>query len=38
VLQWDGRGDDGRRLQPGIYFLRLEAGRFHQVRRVALIN
>jgi Calx-beta domain-containing protein/beta-propeller uncharacterized protein DUF5122 len=38
VLPWDGRGDDGRRLKAGIYFLRFEAGGFSQVRRVALIN
>jgi hypothetical protein len=38
MLPWDGRGDDGRRLKAGIYFLRFEAGGFSQVRRVALIN
>jgi hypothetical protein len=38
TVQWDGRGDHGERLKAGIYFLRLEAGAFRQVRRVALIN
>jgi len=36
VVQWDGRGVRGERVRAGIYFLRLEAGSFHQVRRVVV--
>jgi hypothetical protein len=36
VVQWDGRGVHGERVRAGIYFLRLEAGTFHQVRRVVV--
>jgi len=36
VVQWDGRSVRGERVRAGIYFLRLEAGSFHQVRRVVV--
>jgi hypothetical protein len=33
VVSWDGRSDRGEALQPGIYFVRLEAGDYRAVRR-----
>lgn len=36
VLEWDSRGDDGRLVASGIYFIRLEAG--DEVRTVKVIR
>lgn len=33
-LTWDGRGDDGRLVPPGVYLLRLEADGASQVRKI----
>ena len=35
---WDGRDDLGREVATGIYFYRLSAGKFHAVRRMALVR
>lgn len=37
LVKWDGRGDRGVRLSPGIYLMRLEADGQRQSRRVLLI-
>jgi len=33
TVQWDGRDDSGRQLPAGVYFYRLKAGQFEQVRK-----
>ena len=38
VVTWDGIGDGGRRLAPGVYLCRLEAGDLDETRRVVLIG
>ncbi|MEZ4654517.1 MAG: FlgD immunoglobulin-like domain containing protein [Candidatus Eisenbacteria bacterium] len=38
ALEWDGRGSDGRRASPGVYFLRLQAGSFSAERRVTMLR
>ena len=35
---WDGRDSSGRRLGPGLYFLRLEAGASVQIRKVVMLR
>jgi len=37
-VRWDGRDDSGRAVPPGIYFLRLEAGREVRTQRLAVVN
>jgi hypothetical protein len=37
TLNWDGRADDGHRMYPGVYLLRLSDGERTQTRRVTLI-
>ncbi len=37
-LTWDGRGDRGRPLASGTYFIRLEAGAAAQTRKIVLIH
>jgi len=37
VVQWDGRGDDGEKARPGLYFAKLESGGRHTEARVVLI-
>jgi hypothetical protein len=34
---WDGRGDDGKELPPGVYFYRLETGDVLEVRNLSTI-
>jgi flagellar hook assembly protein FlgD len=38
VLQWNGTDDNGRELASGVYFYRLQAGPFHQTRRLVLVR
>ncbi len=38
VVEWDGRGDDGRALPAGVYFVRLFDGRESESRRVTLVR
>ena len=33
-IQWDGRGRDGRFVPPGVYLLRLRAGRVESVKKI----
>jgi hypothetical protein len=37
-VTWDGADDAGRRLSPGIYVIRLDAGGVHRERRVVRMN
>ncbi len=37
LVKWDGRGDRGVRLAPGIYLMRLDADGVRQTRRVMLV-
>ena len=37
LVKWDGRGERGVRLAPGIYLMRLEADGLRQTRRVLLV-
>jgi hypothetical protein len=38
ALTWDGRGDDDRRVAPGVYFLRFESGDARETRRLVLVR
>jgi hypothetical protein len=38
AVVWNGTDDAGRRVSPGVYVLRLEAGPTHRVRRVVLVE
>ena len=35
-VQWDGRDAEGRRLSPGVYFVRLEAEAGARTRKILL--
>ena len=35
---WDGRGSDGQRVAPGVYFARLEAGDVRETRKVVVLR
>jgi len=37
-VRWDGRDDKGRRVSPGVYFYRLEAGDYESIRKLILIK
>jgi hypothetical protein len=37
-VRWDGRTDDGRSASSGVYFVRLQAGRIDQVRKMVLLK
>jgi hypothetical protein len=38
VLSWDGRGDDGRVRERGVYFVRLVSGREVSTARLLLLR
>ncbi|NOX36420.1 MAG: T9SS type A sorting domain-containing protein [Calditrichaeota bacterium] len=38
TVQWDGRDASGRQLPAGVYFYRLKAGQFEQVRKMVLVR
>ena len=35
---WDGRDDSGRRLATGVYFVKLDAGVFREVRKIVRLD
>jgi hypothetical protein len=35
---WDGKGDDGKPVVPGVYFVRLQAGRFTDTKRYVMLR
>jgi hypothetical protein len=37
-FRWDGRGDDGRPAPPGLFFIRVEAGRDRGVSKLVLLS
>jgi flagellar hook assembly protein FlgD len=37
-FHWDGRGGDGRLVQSGRYFIRLESGSVRETRPVSIIR
>ncbi len=37
-IKWDGRGNQGLEVGSGVYFIRMEAGKFHQIRKVLYIR
>jgi hypothetical protein len=37
-VSWDGAADNGRRLTPGVYLVRFEAGSYSAVRRLIRLN
>jgi len=37
-VQWDGRDEAGQTVPAGIYFYRLKAGQFEQVRKMVLVR
>lgn len=38
VMEWDGTNDYGQQMTSGIYFVRLQAGRFNQTRKMILLK
>jgi hypothetical protein len=38
TASWDGRDDGGKQVAPGIYFYRLETGRYSATQRVTLLR
>jgi type IV secretory pathway protease TraF len=38
TAQWDGKDNEGRRLSTGIYLVRLEAGDFTMIRKMAMVK
>jgi len=38
TVQWDGRDESGLNVPAGIYFYRLRAGQFEQVRKMVLMK
>ena len=38
AIVWDGLSSDGKRAAPGVYFIRLEAGRAVETRKVAVVD
>lgn len=37
-IQWNGKNEEGLQVSSGIYFLRLEAGKFKQTRKMLLVK
>jgi flagellar hook assembly protein FlgD len=37
-INWDAHSSGGRKLSPGIYLIRIEAGDLKETRKVSLIN
>jgi len=37
-VQWDGRDDEGRRVGSGVYFYKMVAGDFVQMKKMLLVK
>ncbi|MCE5272952.1 T9SS type A sorting domain-containing protein [bacterium] len=37
-VNWDGRGSDGRSVASGVYFYRIQAGKYSQVRKMIILK
>jgi hypothetical protein len=38
TMHWDGRDDNGKKIAPGIYFSRFEAGNFKSTKKMILLR
>jgi FlgD Ig-like domain len=38
TFRWEGLGDDGRSVGPGVYFCQLQCGRFTGTRRMLMLR
>ena len=38
AIEWDGRNDAGRRVSPGVYFVKMTAGKFNATRKLTLLR
>jgi flagellar hook assembly protein FlgD len=38
TINWDGRNDAGATVSSGVYFYRLDAGKFSQTRKMVMLK